>query len=220
MLRRGREYTGMAVQRISKTAAATAAKGSSAQRREQILAGAAQLFVERGYGGTTVRDIAAAVGMMAGSVYHHFAAKEEVFVAVHQEGFRQLIAGVEAAAARGRSPWHSLELACAAHLQAVVEGNAILRIAASGLFAIHEGQLQLRLAPDRQRYDDIFRRLLAELDLPRRVDRSLLRLNLFGALNWSLLWYRPGRKTPAQIAHQLVGVLSCAARSAPALGRG
>ncbi|HMP56531.1 MAG TPA: TetR/AcrR family transcriptional regulator [Novosphingobium sp.] len=47
-------------------------------RREQILAAAAELFATQGFERTAVRQIADAVDMLPGSLYHHFAAKEDI----------------------------------------------------------------------------------------------------------------------------------------------
>ena len=183
-------------------------RNSEAQdRRQQILLGAAQLFVEHGYGGTSVRDIAERVGLMPGSLHHYFASKEAPFVAVHQEGFRQLIARVTDLLQQPNEPWRKLELACTEHIHSMVVGDAIARIAATGLFSIHEAKLQRRLKSDRRAYDRIFADLIAKLPLARGLDRALFRLNLFGALNWTLVWYRPGKLNPAQIAQQLVTML-------------
>jgi AcrR family transcriptional regulator len=46
--------------------------------RQQILAAAATLFREQGYKATTLRDIAKQLGMGAGSLYYHFASKDEI----------------------------------------------------------------------------------------------------------------------------------------------
>ncbi len=49
-----------------------------ADRRERILAAAASRFAEFGFGATTVRQIADDVDILSGSLYHHFATKEEI----------------------------------------------------------------------------------------------------------------------------------------------
>ena len=49
-----------------------------ADRRERILAAAAMRFAEFGFGATTVRQIADDVDILSGSLYHHFATKEEI----------------------------------------------------------------------------------------------------------------------------------------------
>lgn len=47
-------------------------------RRDELLELAATMFADRGLRATTVRDIADAAGILSGSLYHHFASKEEM----------------------------------------------------------------------------------------------------------------------------------------------
>ena len=54
--------------------------------RRRVLDAAAELFVTQGYAGTTLRQIAAAAGIQAGSIYHHFDSKDALFVAVLRNG--------------------------------------------------------------------------------------------------------------------------------------
>lgn len=192
--------------------------GATADRRDQIVLAAAQLFVERGYSGTSIRNIADSVGMLPGSVYHYYPAKEDLFVAIHHEGFRRLMRNIEEAIQRGADPWEKLELACAEHIQDVAAGNPIAQVTATGLFAIYEDRLQRRLRSDRENFDQLFRQLIADLDLPDGTDRSLFRLALLGALNWTHVWYKPGKKTPRQIAAQLMAMLSTKCASANRTG--
>ena len=181
---------------------------SVGDRRDQIILAAAQLFVAQGYSGTSMRNIADCVGMLPGSVYHYYPAKEDLFVAVHHEGFRRLMRNIREVIERGTDPWERLELACAEHIQDVTAGGPIAQVVATGLFAIYEDRLQRRVKADRDDYDQLFRQLIEDLELPRGTDRSLFRLALLGALNWTHVWYRPGKKTPREIAAQLMAMLS------------
>ncbi|HLN76367.1 MAG TPA: TetR/AcrR family transcriptional regulator [Nocardioidaceae bacterium] len=65
----------------------------TASRREELLAIAADLFAQRGFKNTTVRDIADASGILSGSLYHHFDSKEsmvdEILSTFQAELFRQ-----------------------------------------------------------------------------------------------------------------------------------
>lgn len=195
--------------RLAKKTRASLTAGEPAapdERQNQILGAAAELFVRHGYGGTSIRDIAQRVGMLPGSVYHHFPSKEDLFVAIHREGFRQLVNRSENAIKTESDPWLRLELACAVHIDSAVAGDAIARITAIGLFAIHEDRLQKRLERDRRNYDQKLRKLVADLDLPTTTNRSVFRLALLGALNWTLIWYRAGKTTPEQIARELMGI--------------
>ena len=55
-----------------------AQQATKASRREELLAIAADLFAQRGFKNTTVRDIADAAGILSGSLYHHFDSKESI----------------------------------------------------------------------------------------------------------------------------------------------
>ncbi len=59
--------------------------------RDRILDVAEALFAERGFAGTSMRDIAAAAGLTAASLYNHFAGKDALYGAVLQRGIRPLI---------------------------------------------------------------------------------------------------------------------------------
>ena len=56
----------------------------------------------------------------------------------------------------------------------------------------------------RDRYEAVFKDLIAELKLPAGTDRRIFRLGLLGAMNWAISWYRPGGETPASIALKLL----------------
>jgi AcrR family transcriptional regulator len=62
----------------------------SERSREQILAAALKLFSHRGYGATSVRDVAEEAGLSKGNVYHHFPDKETIFRALLDQYFRAL----------------------------------------------------------------------------------------------------------------------------------
>jgi hypothetical protein len=47
--------------------------------------------------------------------------------------------------------------------------------------------------------------MVAALPLPADIDRTVLRLSLLGSLNWTQVWFKPGKKAPAEIARQIVG---------------
>jgi len=176
-------------------------------RRDELIAAAARTFSARGYERASLREICAEAGILAGSMYHHFRSKEDLFVSVHAEGFRQLNEAVDRAIEGETDAWRRLEAACAAHIAALVQGNDVLVVTGTSLFHTSGAVLRRRLSRDRDAYDERFRALVDALPLRPDVDRSILRLSLLGAVNWTHIWYRPGKKTPKQIAHQLVAKL-------------
>lgn len=181
-----------------------AGDSSSQIRRERLIAAAARVLGRKGYERASLREICAGAGILPGSLYHHFTSKEDLFIALHAESFRQLNEAVEIAVARESDPWARLEAACAAHLTLLVGGEDVSLVSGTSLFQTAPPALQRRLNRDRDAYEERFRAMIAALELPPDVDQGLLRLNLLGALNWTRTWYRPGKKTPAQLAHALV----------------
>jgi TetR/AcrR family transcriptional regulator len=72
--------------------------------RERILDAAEALFAEKGFAGTTVRDIAGRVGLTPASLYNHFKGKEALYAAVLERGIRPLIDVMEELGAREPTP--------------------------------------------------------------------------------------------------------------------
>jgi AcrR family transcriptional regulator len=180
------------------------AEAAGSGRREQLFSAAARVIGAKGYERASLQEICAAAGILPGSLYSHFKSKEELFIKVHAEGFRQLNQAVDRTVAAESDPWRRLEAACAAHLELLVASDDVSLVAGTSLFHSAEPALQRRLNRDRIAYEERFRAMIAALPLPREVDQTLLRLTLFGALNWTKVWYQPGRKTPAEIARHLV----------------
>ena len=175
-------------------------------RLPQILDAAARLFRTQGFQGTSVRDIVRAVDMLPGSLYYHFATKEDLLAEVYAEGVRRISARVRAAIEARPDPWARLEAACIAHLEAILEDDDYAQV----VIRVRPGDApaaQPRLIALRDEYEALLARLVADLRLPRGTDRRTLRLMLLGALNWSQTWYQPGRDSPKTIARRFVALL-------------
>jgi hypothetical protein len=71
----------------------------------------------------------------------------------------------------------------------------------------HTETVRRRIIPQRDAYERIFRDLIDKLPLRRGINKKYLRLTLFGAMSWTLIWYRAGRDTPATIAEQVVDIV-------------
>jgi AcrR family transcriptional regulator len=171
-----------------------------------LLDAAARLFGTQGFHGTSIRDIVRAVDMLPGSLYYHFATKEDLLAEVYAEGVRRISARVRVAIGPLTDPWARLEAACVAHLEAILEDDAyaqvVIRVRPTDAPAA-----QPRLIALRDEYEALFTRLVADLRLPRGTDRRTLRLMLLGSLNWSQTWYQAGRDSPRTIARRFVALL-------------
>lgn len=82
-------------------------KGSSAlasERREHLVKLAADLFAEKGFQATTVRNIAEEAGILSGSLYHHFDSKESIVDEILSTFFDELMTANREAIAKGGDP--------------------------------------------------------------------------------------------------------------------
>ena len=174
--------------------------------RERLLTVSARLFARGGFEATSMRDIAGEAGMLAGSMYYHFPSKNELIAAVYEAGVAEIGAAVDAAVARARAPWTRLEAACVAHLETLLADRAHAAVMTADLSRL-DARLRRRLVVLRDGYEARFVDLVAALPLAGGVDKTLWRLHLLGALNWTPTWYRPGGKSPAAIARALVAAL-------------
>lgn len=181
-------------------------------RHAVLLASAAQIFSRKGYGLTTVRDIASASAMTPGSIYYHYPSKADLLFAVYRQAVSSAVAAFDRAAGAGAHPWEKLERVVAAHLE-IMLGKAPGAEAFAGVFVRMQPydfpqEHRVALSALRDGYELRFRDLLATLPLREGVDRSLLRLHLIGSLNHVPIWYRDkGRLRPAGIARRLVRML-------------
>lgn len=175
-------------------------------RREDLLLAAARLFAAHGFEATSMRDIAREVGMLAGSMYYHFASKEALVAAAHARGVAQIVAAVSAATQGIADPWARLEAGCRAHLEALL-GDAVFASVVLQDFSRVSPELRARLIAQRDEYERLFGGLVEALPVAAGVDRRLLRLMLLGALNWAPTWYRQGAASPPQIAASFVALL-------------
>jgi AcrR family transcriptional regulator len=175
-------------------------------RRVQLLDAAARLFRERGFHATSMRDIAKGVGMLSGSIYYHFDSKEEMLLAVYEEGKRRVAEAVDVAVAGLSDPWARLEAASAAHLRALIAHRDYTQVMIRTL-PQEAGAAGPRIRDLRRDYEVRFRRLIDDLALPPEIDRHYLRLLLFGALNWSQVWFHSGGDSPEIVARRFLDTL-------------
>jgi len=182
--------------------------------RQQILDVAAKLFRARGYTETSLRDIARLVGIKAGSIYYHFASKEELAAEVLRIGVKKVHSAVTAAvdalgpaaAARFR-----LEAAMAAHLETLLDASDYTS-AHIRCFANVPKTLRVQLADVRRDYEKVWRVLLDEMAESRSlrpgIDPGAARLVILGALNWSLEWYDPAQGLPSEFIRTLLAAFA------------
>ena len=76
---------------------------------DKIIDAATSIFAEKGYNGTSMREIAEALDITKAALYYHFSAKEEIFMAIITHSMDKLIDGLEALAQSDGDVWTKLE---------------------------------------------------------------------------------------------------------------
>ena len=162
--------------------------------RQRVLDAAAERLVAQGYTATTLREIAADVGIKAGSIYHHFDSKEDLFIEVFSRGIEVM---VEAFESIDESPHFCetvndrIEQHVRAHLGALFEHGSYTAAHVTAFFTA-PNELRSAIVPLRDDYEHRWNSLLADV-LPD-VEASRLpiaRLFLFGAMNTTIEWFDP-----------------------------
>ncbi|MCK7546852.1 TetR/AcrR family transcriptional regulator [Marinobacter koreensis] len=163
--------------------------------RGRLLREAARLFRDKGYERTTVRDLAAAVGIQSGSLFHHFRTKEDILKAVMVETIRLNTALMEAAVEAVDAPREKLRALVRVELESINgqtgEAMAVLVFEWRSLSADSQAEV-LKL---RDIYEALWLEVLGTLrkqgDL--QADPFVVRRMLTGALSWTVTWYKPER---------------------------
>lgn len=166
---------------------------SDNSRRDRILKPAAALFRRRGYERTSVREIAEAAGITSGSLFYHFASKEDLLVAVMLEGLQSITETVAAAWRREAPLVVRLEEMLRCHLTGLLgptlDAMTVLLYESRSLSPM----AMQRVHAESDGYERLWASAIEEAAAQGLVDRdtALVRQAVLGALNWTTQWYRP-----------------------------
>lgn len=190
---------------MTKMPAPSAPNDEGSSRRRQILEIAARLFARKGYRGTSMRDIGERAGVLGGSLYHHIKSKDALFVELHNAALDVAQDQIAQAIGAQSAPWAKLEAACVTLLDIQLAPDS-LTLPMMNDFREVPQPVREQLVARRDRFEDLFRDLVAQLPLPSHIDRSIYRNLLLSQLNSVADWCRAGRLTRDQIATQIVAV--------------
>jgi AcrR family transcriptional regulator len=162
--------------------------------RETILDAATRLFGATGYTGTTMRDIAKAVGVLPGSLYAHIDNKESLLLEIVEDGIDRFLAAVEPAAARQAPADERMREAIKGHLR-VVADNPERTLVVFHQWRFLTSRNRTRVVKKRSKYEELFATILQDgvQDgvFSGELDGRIAVLTVLGALNWTPEWFSP-----------------------------
>lgn len=173
----------------------------------RLIKAAALLFKEKGYARTTVRDLAAEVGILSGSLFHHFPNKEAILRAVIEEAIHRVLAQMHDALGKAEDPVEKFRAMVRCEGHAINSGaNPGFQIMASEWRSMNEAN-QAHILVLRKEYELLWRRVLDTLYKQGQlnVEGSFVRHFIRGALIESNNWYDPdGQLTLEQLEDKLI----------------
>jgi len=171
-------------------------------KKDEARQAAAKLFCEQGYHATSVRDIAERIGIQGGSLYSHFASKDEMLWAVVSDAADRFSEAIGPIVISDRPILNKLREAIVAHVEIVTSD-----LSAAAVYTVewrHLGEARRAEVTElRDRYEELWRTLV-DRGIRDRVlaatDAASVSRFILSSLNYLFTWYRPdGPMTPEEV---------------------
>ena len=166
-------------------------------RRTELTQQAARLFAEKGYHGTSMGDIADAMGVQKGSIYAHIDSKQDLLWEIASEGaakFHAALDDVPDDVAAGER----IRLALRAHLRVVAEQLDVATVFTREWRYLDDERREAFVV-ERRRYEERIRELFRDArdlgELRSDLDLGVAGLLFLSSANWAYTWLQPGRAT-------------------------
>jgi AcrR family transcriptional regulator len=168
-------------------------------RRTELTRTAARLFAQKGYHGTSIGDLAEAMGVQKGSLYAHIESKADLLWEAASEGAAAFHAALDEVPEEGPMV-ERIRAALRGHLHVVAEQLDVATVFVRE-WRYLEGERRERFLAERRRYEERFRALFREGrdhgELRTDLDDGTAALLALSAVNWAYTWLRPGADTDA-----------------------
>ena len=178
-------------------------------RAGEVYRTAAQLILQRGYDGTSVGDIANALGITKAGLYHYIRGKTELLYDIMKYGLDELDREVMVPAHSIEDPAERLRFMITTHAQLVTRGDGAVTILVDEARAVTPAQYR-KVTKLKRAYVDYLRDTLEELRAAgklRDVNTTVAAFSIIAAVNWLSRWYQPdGALTANEIAQQITDI--------------
>jgi AcrR family transcriptional regulator len=166
-------------------------------RRSELTREAARLFAEKGYHGTSIGDLAKALGVQKGSLYAHIESKQDLLYETMRDGAGAFHAALDAIPDDLAAP-EKIRLALRGHLRVVADQLDVATVFVRE-WRYLEGARREEILAERRRYEERVRGLFREGrelgELRTDLDDTSAALLALSAANWAYTWLRAGENT-------------------------
>jgi TetR/AcrR family transcriptional regulator, cholesterol catabolism regulator len=177
-------------------------------RRDELTRTAARLFAERGFHGTSMGDLAEAMGVQKGSLYSLTGSKQELLQTTLRQG-ADAFHGALDEVPEDAPAVERIRLALRGHLRVVAEQLDVATVFTRE-WRYLEGEAREAFLAERRRYEERWRSLFRDGvdsgELRTDLDVAAAALLVLSAANWAYTWLEPGRDTD-QLADRFTAIL-------------
>lgn len=165
-------------------------------RKDEIIKIAAQLFKEKGYKATSMRELAEKVGMEAASLYNHIASKETILQTICMQMGEAYLSHLQQTNENNYTFEEKIKLFIRLHIEVTIANIAFVSVANHEWKHLSEPHLN-EFVEMRKKYENGFLRILEEgkkAGIFRDIHPTIALFTLLSAIRWVEVWYREDRK--------------------------
>lgn len=169
-------------------------------KKEIIQEAAAQLFRDKGYSATSMRDLAEAVNLKASSLYNHISSKEEILRNICFENAHRFISGMEAVEQSGAPAPEQVRALLSLHIRTAM-GDATSVTAFNDEWRHLNEPYLSEFKALRKDYEHRFRSILQTgiaSGAFRNLDPNVMLYTLFSSVRWLYDWFQDGKSLSAE----------------------
>ncbi len=168
------------------------------RRLGEILAAGAEVFYEKGYEGASMRDLSRRTGMSLAGLYYYFESKDKLLYLIQRHTFTEVLDRLRERLATARDPEDAVRIMIRNHIEYFVANMTAMKVLAHEDNTLKNGYGEEIQAIKREYYrvcsgllDDLRKHRVGNDGAPRRSERRVAVMSLFGMMNWIYTWYNP-----------------------------
>jgi len=178
------------------------------QKLEFILRSAAQIFADKSYHSTSMRDISRATKVSLAGLYHYCKSKEELLFLIQDNCFGRVLERLEERLVDVNDAVVKLQIFIENHLSFFAANMAEMKVLSHEAESL-QGDLHAHVSGKKDKYTKLATSILQEVhssqnDKVGKVNLTVATYALFGMMNWIYNWYDPkGKLKVSDLAQNL-----------------